>query len=205
MTDLPVRRKVHSRYLVVHAQAAKASDNAANSEAQSPELRSALNLPVSVPRYAPPRDLRPGAGNAICPRRPSREATRARSRPASPASTGSPAREAPPSTRTATGSPKGHRRGERPPAHRGEDGVTGDGRELREQPHPCLAVRERAVPIPGVRPEDAEEAVGSLAREPHRNPRDFSPRTRQGPRARSPEDSLDERPVEPRVVRDDET
>ena len=72
-------------------------------------------------------------------RRPPREATRARSpphraqrrsttsvrsRPASPASTGSPARVAPPRFERRSNRPQAHRRGEHPPAHRGEEGNT---------------------------------------------------------------------------------
>ena len=43
-----------------------------------------------------------------------------------------------------------------------------------------------------------------LAREPLRGPRNLRARARPGPRARGREHPLDERPVEPRVVRHDE-
>ena len=48
--------------------------------------------------------------------------------------------------------PQPHRRCERPLAHRGEDRFARDGKALREQPHPRLAVRERAVAVPRIDP-----------------------------------------------------
>ena len=100
--------------------------------------------------------------------------------------------------------PQAHRRGERPPAHRGEDGVARDREALCEQPHPRLAVRKRTVPVPGVDPVGAKETVQRLARKALHRPRNFRPRARPGPRTRGRKHPLDERPVEPRVVRDDE-
>ena len=60
------------------------------------------------------------------------------------------------------------------------------------------------MPVPGVDPVGAQETVQRLAREALRNPPDLRARARPGPRARGRENPLDERPVEPRVVRDDE-
>ena len=69
---------------------------------------------------------------------------------------------------------------------------------------PRLAVRKRTVPVPGVDPVGAKETVQRLARKALRRPRNFRPRAHPGPRARGRKHPLDERPVEPRVVRDDE-
>lgn len=74
-----------------------------------------------------------------------------------------------------------------------------------EQPHPGLRVRELTVPVPGEDAVRAEEAVESLAREPLRHPRNLRPRARPGPRPAGRKHTLDERPAESRVVRDDET
>ena len=76
--------------------------------------------------------------------------------------------------------------------------------EGEHREHPRLAVRERTVPVPGVGPVGAKETVQRLARETLRGPRHLRARARPGPRARGREHPLDERPVDPRVVRHDE-
>ena len=93
---------------------------------------------------------------------------------------------------------------ERPPAHRREDGVTRDREALREEPHPGLAVGERAVAAAGIDPVGAQETVQRLARKALGGPWDLLSGARPEFFARGRQDAVDERPVESRVVGDDE-
>ena len=85
-----------------------------------------------------------------------------------------------------------------------EDGALGAGQGLGEEPHAGLAVGERAVAVRRECPVRAQEAREGPRGERDRVPGHLVPGARPGDLSGRGDDGLDERPVEARVVRDDE-